>query len=711
MTTMSMRRPLRIGEFDVEPDLNRLRKGSQEQAVEPRVMDLLVLLAESPGEVLSRTEILERVWPETAVQDDALRRVVTVLRRTLGDDSKQPRYIETITRRGYRLVAPVSYPEAPDSGASGAGVTTERREPVPSPRRAVFWVAAAALVVAVAFGLVWTGRSGDAAETPAAEDPVELRPLSSLPGHEWEPEFAPDGRSVAFLHRLDGETALRIQELEGNESSEILKRARLSTPAWSPDGTRVLSVAGGRGECEVLSADVSGQAPVEVLYTCADGELLDRALQPDDRTLIVSRRPARYGSPWRVHRYDLTTRESVQLTLPVEPGSGDIFMTLSPDRRRVAIVRHLIGDHSKMVILDWSTGEEQIINRAPDTTWRVSWGHDGESLILAEDAGLYRLDLETGEMRWLVSSPQELRQPSGSPAGPQIAAVEQRFRAEIIRRPNPLMAGAAGDADADAVELEVEVVASSTRRDFRPRFGPNRDRLAFVSGRSGRSEIWVTRPDGGLERLFGVDPPNHVHEFLWSPAGDRLAVSDHQQRLMTVDVATGDVQVLPGSPFSGQLLDWSSDGSTLYRLEVTDGSPEAWAVRLDGSGRRQVTRCGVRAAQESPDGKALYVTRLHTRGLWRVELGGDGQATEVLEDVLWFAWTVTDRGLYTFESFVEETGIYFREAVVGEPTLVLPLPAVKLDFSVSDDHRWLAYAEASEPDGDLILIDGLPSGL
>ena len=64
-----------------------------------------MLLAESPGRVFGRDEILLRVWPETMVQDDALRQAVTFRRRALNDDPKEPRYIMTITRRGYRLVA------------------------------------------------------------------------------------------------------------------------------------------------------------------------------------------------------------------------------------------------------------------------------------------------------------------------------------------------------------------------------------------------------------------------------------------------------------------------------------------------------------------------------------------------------------------------------------------------------------------------------
>ena len=107
---MQTRNTLRIGDFDVEPSLNRLYKGREILTVEPKVMDLLMLLAESPGQVLGRDEILQRVWPETTVQDDALRRAMTLLRRALDDDPREPRYIETITRRGYRLVARVSRP-------------------------------------------------------------------------------------------------------------------------------------------------------------------------------------------------------------------------------------------------------------------------------------------------------------------------------------------------------------------------------------------------------------------------------------------------------------------------------------------------------------------------------------------------------------------------------------------------------------------------
>ena len=108
--------------------------------------------------------------------------------------------------------------------------------------------------------------------------------------------------------------------------------------------------------------------------------------------------------------------------------------------------------------------------------------------------------------------------------------------------------------------------------------------------------------------------------------------------------------------------------------------------------------------------------RRHTPGLWRVELEGDGRATKILDDVVWFTWKLSDRGIYSFEAASGQAGIYFRESaavdtatgepVLGEPVLMVSLPTLKLDFSVSNDHRWLAYAQALPPDGDIILIEG-----
>jgi TolB-like protein/Flp pilus assembly protein TadD len=110
-----MARRFQVGDFSVEPDLNRITKGETVVSVEPKVLDVLVCLAERPGEVFTREQILRAVWPDTHVTGEALTYSISALRKALGDDARAPQIIQTIARRGYRLIARVQAADAPAS--------------------------------------------------------------------------------------------------------------------------------------------------------------------------------------------------------------------------------------------------------------------------------------------------------------------------------------------------------------------------------------------------------------------------------------------------------------------------------------------------------------------------------------------------------------------------------------------------------------------
>jgi eukaryotic-like serine/threonine-protein kinase len=102
----------RLGDWQVDPDLNRLSRPGHEIKIEPKVMDVLVFMASHPGEVLSRETILQEVWSGTHVTDEVLTYSVFELRKALDDDARHPRIIQTIPRRGYRLIAAVARNDA-----------------------------------------------------------------------------------------------------------------------------------------------------------------------------------------------------------------------------------------------------------------------------------------------------------------------------------------------------------------------------------------------------------------------------------------------------------------------------------------------------------------------------------------------------------------------------------------------------------------------
>ncbi|MFO7693168.1 MAG: winged helix-turn-helix domain-containing protein, partial [Vicinamibacterales bacterium] len=104
------------GRWRIFPDLNRVRDGEVEQQIPDKLMQVLMVLAARGGGVVSRRELFDQVWPDTVVVEEALTRVISGLRKLFDDDPSAPRIIETIPKKGYRLLASVEAlePEAAD---------------------------------------------------------------------------------------------------------------------------------------------------------------------------------------------------------------------------------------------------------------------------------------------------------------------------------------------------------------------------------------------------------------------------------------------------------------------------------------------------------------------------------------------------------------------------------------------------------------------
>jgi DNA-binding winged helix-turn-helix (wHTH) protein len=103
----------RIGPWLIQPSLNTIANNGARVRLEPKVLNVLVYLAEHRGEVVSKDELMRAVWSDACVTDDTLTRAIYELRKVLQDDTKQPRFIQTIPRRGYRLIASIDSQQEP----------------------------------------------------------------------------------------------------------------------------------------------------------------------------------------------------------------------------------------------------------------------------------------------------------------------------------------------------------------------------------------------------------------------------------------------------------------------------------------------------------------------------------------------------------------------------------------------------------------------
>lgn len=117
---------LQVGEWSVDPDSGHLYREGVELKLEPKVMQVLLLLAQNPGKVVSREELEATAWAGMVVGYDAISGSVIKLRKALGDNSRNPQYIETVSKKGYRLIAAVSL--STEEAKSPAGISARKKQ-------------------------------------------------------------------------------------------------------------------------------------------------------------------------------------------------------------------------------------------------------------------------------------------------------------------------------------------------------------------------------------------------------------------------------------------------------------------------------------------------------------------------------------------------------------------------------------------------------
>src|SRR5215467_5741645 len=226
----------RFGPIEVDPSAGEIYKGGVKVRVPKKPFQILVALLERPGQVVSRETLREQLWShDTFVEfEHALNAAINRLRLSLGDDAANPRFIETVPGRGYRLIVPVED-------------TAPRPEivemPVPSavPKRSRWvWLAAIGAMAAFTAG-IWVGHTKS--RTPALA-PIVRFTIPPPPGTFFEPgtgrqsfQISPDGRYVAYTVR--GQSVRRsiwIRDFAQAESRELPDTRDATSLFWSPDG-------------------------------------------------------------------------------------------------------------------------------------------------------------------------------------------------------------------------------------------------------------------------------------------------------------------------------------------------------------------------------------------------------------------------------------------------------------------------------------------
>ena len=228
-----------FGVYELDRDAMELRKRGVPVRLQEQPFRVLLMLAERPGEIVTREELQEQIWGNTFVDfDQSLNKAVNRVREALNDSAGTPQYVETIPRRGYRFIAPVAAPAAPDAPGPAAFENTsetpaQSRSAASSSR--IFIIAAlaiAALLAVLGIAAIVRWRQ------PKKPTLQEARLITTF---GWQPALSPDGKLLAYVSS-DGDEPARIwvQQTAGGDAIPVTTGPDLDAlPDFSPDGTRI----------------------------------------------------------------------------------------------------------------------------------------------------------------------------------------------------------------------------------------------------------------------------------------------------------------------------------------------------------------------------------------------------------------------------------------------------------------------------------------
>ncbi len=661
-----------LGPWTVDPDRNLLsQEGRADLRLPRKQIDLLCRLAVDPGQVISRQQLLEDVWARAVVNDEVLSRAMADLRHALDDDAREPTFIETVPRRGYRLlITPGSTPVA------GVRSTAARYR--------WYWLCGGILAVAT---LAWGWFTGHASDpnVPGGPPLGFAEQLTALPGLEQHASFSPDGQRIIFEHRHGGQIALQELALNSRQGSAlVLGQGHVRSPVWL-DQHRLAYLQFSEQSCQVVRQRQPNDEP-QVLADCWPHSVTDLVVDHRRHQLYYT------ATGGQIARVSLAAPSVWEAVTNPPPGVVDQGPRLSPDGQQLLYSR---GDHitTELFVQAFEDSESRQLTFDGQLVSGHDWLSDASVIYSSDRLGrraLWRRELDSPKVHNL-GAPDGYR-PVLSPDRRWLVYEQARFAADIFQV----------DLAENAERAEPFIV--STRYDNHPVFSPDGLQVAFTSLRSGISAIWLTDHRGRTPIKLLENPLGRVSRPSWASDGQRLLVTtydDRGSRLIEFDLPTRSSRLLTEAGNDASAGVYLPDGAIAFLRRSTAGSV---LYRLNGNQVAPIGGLLASRVQVTSNGRLIF-SRPDLDGLYETDQSGSN-VTTVVSDFSRFDW---NRWLVAGERviFTRDDGIYSRDLLTGaEQRLTSQRPtAIGINLAVAPDGSRLLISKTTEASVDLMITD------
>jgi Tol biopolymer transport system component/DNA-binding winged helix-turn-helix (wHTH) protein len=636
-----------FGEFRLDPRRRLLTGADGERIVlTAKAFDALVNLVEHAGELVSRAELTESLWPSTVVEENNLSQAISVLRRTLGEN-----YIATVARRGYQFIADVQiavadardgagmepYPQAANeicTSTAAQRVTSQAIDiPRVAPRRAA---AAAMLKPAVAIfvassvlaGVAWWRAQPLDGEPSNPLDGYFFTKLTEFEGAEEHAAISHDGRYVAFLRDRDGAWDAWIGQIGTGDFRKLtdgtmreLRNPAVRTLSFSPDGSRVMVWTKTTDLSDGGVVDAGWAVPVVggALQPWFTG-IAELDWSPDGQSIVYHTAAA--GDPLFVAR--AADRSDAQQIYVAPNGLHCHFPLWSRDGEFIYFVLGIVPNEMDLWRIRPTGGEPERLTFHNTRVLSPTMLDNGTLLYLATaDDGsgpwLHAFDVERRVSRRIDTNGQAYTSIAATTDGSRLVGTVVQSTAGLWRvgiSDAPVDAAYATRLDIDAPRVLSPRIAPGFVVYRAPRAGidgiwklvdgqqielwngadgrvlggatlaPNGRRLAFAVQRRGRAQLYMMNVDGSAVRRLAEDLDVRGVP-AWSPDGEWIAIGaiqDAVPRLFKIPVA-GGTPVQLGDRYAVDPA-WSPTGDFLVFSGADVGTNfSVGAVNANGTSR------------------------------------------------------------------------------------------------------------------------------
>lgn len=686
----------RLGAFHARPGVREIQLDLHVERLEPRVFQVLIVLARSRNRTISRDALIALCWDGRFVSDDALNRTIGRLRQVFARDPSGSVTIETVPRLGYQLRVHETDADndadsvvSPPAGEERPGTLQLRRRP--------YWaIGLFALVLAALAG--GTAAYLQVTSQPADSD-LGIRALTTDIGVEAHPALAPSGSMIVYAASSGGDRShLYLRTIDDGPVEQLTSGdAAETSPSWSPDGQRLAFVrVSPEGGCEVMTMALPRGAG-RAVTTCSPGRGMS-LVWLNDQTLLLADRPNPVD-PIALFRVDVGTGARVRITNPSAGNVGDQMPAVSPDGRTIAFRRTSAPGISEVFVAKADGGEARQFTRDHSTVLGLAWAADGRHLYVSTtrggDFGLWRYDTSKADHpERMVTGLRRIGRLSADREG-RVAFEAFDVRSEIVR--------VTGDAQAPRT-------ASSGESAY-PHLSPDGKSLLFSSDRSGEPAIWIMGAPAGSPpptRLISRDY-DYVAWPRWSPSGRQiafLATTGSRSQLNVAAADGGRVRTVFETVDTLWSPHWVSDDMVVLAINKSGGW-RLWKIRVSDGQATPVSPPGWDSVRVGPGGQ-LYGTRFAADGVWRLPANSAEAPTLVasLAPVEWRNWGIDGDDIIT----VRRTGTSVelvatplsggRARVIGTPAGVAGLSGVTGDATHG---FYLTRGETNE--SDIVLLD------